>query len=365
MYNKHAYVHTAKYGWSTLPFKIDTPFIETTAKCDIELVLLHCWLFGKVLKIHQTVLPNIPKNTQSVPDTDHPSCTASSKSESNSENLVIPRKANSQIVIPGNVADDHVPGKIMWCTVSIECLGDPMVRNVMEPTIKPSQDVSMTDSKHGYAMRSQPPPKKVTHHTSGRKMPQIDYTQFDTGAEPPSPPKKHRKVDLKRRPSRSRTAAEKYKTKPLGGLRLVRNKLLQSSSLTIANPVMTTDAAQPSTSGTVTVAATADETQTAIEVLLSLGSDIPAPDAEIDENAALVPLVPQVPDPEPPLQPTDEALTVPIVISTAVKEEKKIVQPKIELSTEKKKKTFVTVEYKLKQKYVNTKCKFPCENLLW
>ena len=29
MYNKHAYVHTAKYGWSTLPFKIDTTFIET------------------------------------------------------------------------------------------------------------------------------------------------------------------------------------------------------------------------------------------------------------------------------------------------------------------------------------------------
>ena len=51
MYNKHVYVHTAKYGWSTLPFKIDTPFIETTKKCDIELVLLHCWSFWEVLKI--------------------------------------------------------------------------------------------------------------------------------------------------------------------------------------------------------------------------------------------------------------------------------------------------------------------------
>ena len=51
MYNKHAYVHTTKYGWSTLPFKIDTPFIETAKKCDIELVLLHCWSFGEVLKI--------------------------------------------------------------------------------------------------------------------------------------------------------------------------------------------------------------------------------------------------------------------------------------------------------------------------
>ena len=154
MYNKHAYVHTAKYGWSTLPFKIDTPFIETTVKCDIELVLLHCWLFGEVLKIHRSRLPNKSRNTQNVPDADHSFHIASSKSESNSENPVIPRKANSQIVLPGNVAEDHVPGKIMWCTVSIECLGDPMVRNVMEPTIKLSQDVSTTDSKHGYAMRS-------------------------------------------------------------------------------------------------------------------------------------------------------------------------------------------------------------------
>ena len=48
MYNKHAYVHTARYGWSTSPFKMETPFMETAAKCDIELVLLHCWSFGEV-----------------------------------------------------------------------------------------------------------------------------------------------------------------------------------------------------------------------------------------------------------------------------------------------------------------------------
>ena len=32
MYNKHVYVHTAKYGWSTLPFKIDMLYTETTEK---------------------------------------------------------------------------------------------------------------------------------------------------------------------------------------------------------------------------------------------------------------------------------------------------------------------------------------------
>ena len=135
------------------------------------------------MKIRRPLLSNKPKYTQSVPDADHPSRITSSKSESNPEDLVIPWMANSQIVIPGNVTEDLVPGKIMQCTVSIECLGDPMGRNVKEPIIKSSQDVSVTDSKHGYAMRSQPPPKKVTHHTSGCKRPFIDYTQSDTDLE--------------------------------------------------------------------------------------------------------------------------------------------------------------------------------------
>ena len=157
-------------------------------------------------------------------------------------------------------------------------------------------------------------------------------------------------------------AVENYKTKPLGGPRLVCNKLPQSSSSTpVVNPATMTEATQPSTSGIVTMAATEEETQTAIEVLLSLGSDMPAPDAEIDENASLIPLVPQVPDPGPPVQPTDEAQTVPIVNGTVVKEEQKTIQPNNDRPTEKKKKTFVMVEYKLKRKYINTKQKFPCE----
>ena len=122
--------------------------------------------------------------------------------------------------------------------------------------------------------------------------------QFDTSTEPPSPPKKCRKVDLKRRPSRTRIAAEKYKTKPLGP---VHNKPSQSSaSVPVVNPTTMTEDTHPGTSGIVTVTATEEEMQTAIEALLTLSSDMPAADAEIDENAALVPLVPQAPDPGPP-----------------------------------------------------------------
>ena len=364
MYNKHAYVHTAKYGWSTLPFKIDTLFIETTKKCDIELVLLHCWSFGEVLKIRRPLLPKIPKNLQST-DASNP-VALTSKTANDPNVLVIPWKTGSQIVIPENVSTEDDSSKTTRCTVSLECLSNPLglkATNTDEMTNISSQAEKLPINIHGYVMRARPPPKKVTHRTSGRKRPQVDYTQFVTSADPPSLPKKCRKVDLKRRPSRTRIAAEKYKTKPLGGPRPVCNRSSQSNSTSVpvVNPTTMTGDTQPRTSGIVTMAATEEEMQTAIEALLTLGSDMPAADADIDENAALVPLVPQAPDPGPPPQPTDATQTEPKIIGTAVKVEQKTIQPGNDQPTEKKKKTFVMVEYKLKRKYVNTKQKFPCE----
>ena len=141
-------------------------------------------------------------------------------------------------------------------------------------------------------------------------------------------------------------AAEKYKTKPLGGPRPVQRKDTHSPPASTPNPVTTTDGAKPSTSVTITVAATAEETQTAIDVLLSLGTDLPVPNTDFDENVALVPLAPQPHEPTNALQPS--------IIGTAVKIEDKGTPPKSAQSDAKKKKTFVTVEYKLKRKYVNT-----------
>ena len=111
-----------------------------------------------------------------------------------------------------------------------------------------------------------------------------------------------------------------------------------------------TDGTKPSTSGTITVAATAEETRTAIDALLSLGTDLPVPDTDFNENAALVPLAPQPHDVNQPIEPTN-ALQ-PSIIGTAVKIEDKGTTPKSAQSDAKKKKTFVTVEYKLKWKYV-------------
>ena len=126
----------------------------------------------------------------------------------------------------------------------------------------------------------------MTNRTSGHKRLQVDYTQFDTSTGPPSLPKKHRKVDLKRRPSRTGIGAEKYKTKPLGGPRPVCNKPSQSSaSVPVVNLTTMTNATHLGTSGIITMAATKEEMQTAIEALLTLGTDMPAADTEIDENA--------------------------------------------------------------------------------
>ena len=140
-----------------------------------------------------------------------------SKTANNPSVLVIPRKADSQIVIPGNVTTEDDSSKTMCCTVSLECLNNPLgldATNIEETTNISSPAEKLPDSRHGYVMRARPPPKKVTHRTSGQKRPQVDYTQFVTSTDPPSPPKKCRKVDLKRRPPRTWIAAESTKLNP-------------------------------------------------------------------------------------------------------------------------------------------------------
>ena len=278
MYNKHAYVHTARYGWSTLPFKTETPFMEIVVKCDIELVLLHCWSFGEVLKIRRLMLPNKSNNNKTIPENNK----ANEKVGKLDDNTqVIPRNTDPHSVIPVNATDIGANNKLRCCTVNVERLSKHTGTNVKEQTSK-SADQSASAIKSGYSMRVCQTPKKVTHRTSGRKRPVVDYSQYDTSTDPPSPPKWHRRVDLKRRPSKIHIAAEKYKTKPLGGPRPVRRKDTHPPPASTSNPVMMTDNAKPCASGTITVAATAEETRTAIDALLTLGTDLPVPNTDFD-----------------------------------------------------------------------------------
>ena len=103
LYDKHAYVHTAQYGWSTLPYKISMPVSEITTKCDIELALIHCWSFGEILEISRPVIPvqtgqkNTAKGSGASKDDVLPWNTADSSG-------VIPHTITTEDVIPQNVA---------------------------------------------------------------------------------------------------------------------------------------------------------------------------------------------------------------------------------------------------------------------
>ena len=207
MYNKHAYVHTDWYGWSTLPFKTETPFAEIAAKCYIELVLLHCWSFGEVLKIRRPMLPSKPDEKMTSSEINK----AKDKvRQSIDSTLVIPRNTDPQLVIPVNVADNDEQNTIRRCTVNIKRLSEHTSTTVKDQTSS-TADPSASSNKAGYSMRARQTPKKVTHRTSGRKRLAVDYSQYDTCTDPRSPPKRRRKVDLKRKPSKTRIAAGSIK----------------------------------------------------------------------------------------------------------------------------------------------------------
>ena len=173
MYNKYAYVHTDRYGWSTLPFKTETPFIEIAAKCDIELVLLHCWSFGEVLKIRRPMLPSKPDEKVT------PSEINKAKDkvrQSIDSTLVIPQNTDPQLVIPVNVADNDEQNTLRWCTVNIKCLSEHTSTTVKDQTSS-TTDPNVSSNKAGYSMRACQIPKKVTHRTSGCKRLAVDYSQ--------------------------------------------------------------------------------------------------------------------------------------------------------------------------------------------
>ena len=67
MYDKHAYVHTSRYGWSTLPLKVNKDLNVVLLKCDLELALLDMWSFGEVIKIRKLTVPAIMTTAGVIP----------------------------------------------------------------------------------------------------------------------------------------------------------------------------------------------------------------------------------------------------------------------------------------------------------
>ena len=171
------------------------------------------------------------------------------------------------------------------------------------------------------------PDKTQEVRTSSCPRTVINYKQFleEYTDAPPTLPRKKHEVDLKRKPSKQRIAAHKFRskfvTKPTHLPRPVRNKMSKKDSEAQSKP---TADPQPSTSDTpapklsiVLTPETSTETKEAIEALLMLGDmptmeNNPLPD---DDNAFLVPITgvapvkaleaPQADDTtEPPPQPT-------------------------------------------------------------
>ena len=114
---------------------------------------------------------------------------------------------------------------------------------------------------------------------------------------PPTPPRKKREIDLKRKPSKQRIAADKFRskfvTKPTHMPRPVRHKTTKKdpgaiSKQTVDPQPSTSDTPVPK-SRTLLTPATAAKTKDTIEALLMLG-DIPAPEKNPDDNASIIPI---------------------------------------------------------------------------
>ena len=152
------------------------------------------------------------------------------------------------------------------------------------------------ESREEPADPNNPPPSddpgSPTLRTSSRKHTVINYKKFleEYADLPPSPPKRKQEVDLKRSPSKSRLAAEKYRktdfvTKPLNVPKPVRRRVRTSK----VTPSTSADDSKdvPSTQETIMKPATTQETQEAIEALLLLGTmgmPPPPPENDVDDN---------------------------------------------------------------------------------
>ena len=303
MYNKHVFIHNPMYGWSTLPYRMEDSYKDVVCKCDLELMYLKCWAFGEVKKIcGPASVPDAGKNTPKKPK------------EPKTKPSVIPSNVIAENVIPHNV-----PSK-SDCTLR----------------------------KRAVAV-----PKKVTECKSNRKRQIVDYSKLDAGADEPSAPHKHRKPNLLCKPSKTVLAAhKKHKMmSPLSAGKMAATTIEQSvhvpcTEAKASTSTSTTAKAETSLISTLTVNASKEETETAIAALLSLGSDIPPPDEDLTaENAVLVPINPNIAHTNTgkTAHKTTASTDPPAAKTTAVPVHKR----------------FVTVEYKLKQKYRQPR-KFPC-----
>ena len=271
----------------------------------MELVLLDIWSFGEVHKIRKpTITASTSTTTVVIP-----------------KNVVTPSNVS---VITGNAL------KTMPCSVS--------VKKISSSAAKPAKRSTCSSA---YDMRTHPTPKKVTQCTSGRKRAKVDYSQFDVATDdPPSPPKKKRTVDLKRKPSSTRIAAGKFKNKPSNTPRPVRQRSSVSAPATKTVTTPQVSSATASNTRTLTTPATQQETADVLKQLSTM-DDIPDDDQDNDATLPIAPQLQQQPQVVPKVKgrlDTDiKPPMLPRVIGTAIKME----QPAGNVTTPQSQKRFL------------------------
>ena len=245
--------------------------------------------------------------------------------------VVIPESVDESLQVETSVSHDEadspaLPGIRVFlskkCTIPlIRCDFEQIKKTVEQQTIQNKGEAStgdQTQEENTCTNSSQDTtgigtPNEENNqpeiHTSARKQTIIDYKKFleEFADEPPSPQKKKKEVDLKRKPSKTRIVAEKYSrskffTKPTHLPRPVRRRKTKTDSPVASGSKegQTKNVNTTTDSETTTVPATSRETQDAIEALLLLGNLLEESLPDLEDNEVLMPIAgPQQSNPEP------------------------------------------------------------------
>ena len=356
MYRRHVYVYTQMFWWTTILYTLPVTEQELLSQCEVILVYIKDGIYGELESIRSPVtkaIKAVPTLEQSeAPSSIEVDNRINELSPASASGIINPditgstiaeiTKDPSEIITTESAVnlqranDDHIDPNPSLVTEY------PKVDNVITENTEPKKDIpaklpiiedtghpkaplpgigvflnktctiplvrcdfdtikTAVESRDERAVLDNTPtsnadPDSPTLRTSARKRTVIDYKKFleEFADLPPSPPKRKREVDLKRRPSKSRMAADKYRktnfgTKPSN----VPKPVCRGNKTPKATPSTDTDKNVLSTQGTITRPATTHETQDAIEALLllgTMGTPPPQPEDNVEVNEVLMPI---------------------------------------------------------------------------
>ena len=265
MYRKHAFVYTQMFWWTTLLYTWPVQEKEIMEKCEVILVYMKPGAFGELQKIRSPIATTGRVET-SLPA--YPPIAIPQNAEETTQQRPL-TSAGTPVITGGASGDDPVPiGSTPNSTTTDNTppalQGRVNLQNMAATTSAtlPKIDIFMTQRcsipllRCGFdsALKAANSHNKEMHETTGNTLPVneppdevqpdeiqkwrtssrpqtvINYKQFleEYSDVPPTPPRKKREIYLKRKPSKQRIAADKFRskfiTKPTHLPRSVRNK---------------------------------------------------------------------------------------------------------------------------------------------